>query len=139
MPILLRWQDDKKVTLYCEVEGEWSLDDAWNNLNGTILDYINSVSYVPDIIINFTPTNYTPSGLLSFWRRAYQWMQEHGVVTSIVIFVDVPPAMRGIGDTLRNLRVPIMRYMFFVESVEEGQTLIDNLRKDSPRQRLNND
>ena len=138
MPISVNWQDENKTILYYEIESVWSLDEAWENLNGPVLELIAEVDYVPDTIMNFTSTQFIPIGLLNFWRHSYQWLQEHHIQTSIVAFVNAPPAMKGIGDTLRNLRVPIMRYMFFVDSVEEGQKLIANFRANSPRKPLDN-
>ena len=137
MPISVNWEDDNKTILLYRIDGEWSLDEAWDVLNTQTLKLVAEVSYVPDSVMDFSNTKVTPFGLLNFWRRAYDWMKDNHLETSIVTFVQAPLAMKGIGDTLRNLRVPIMRYMFFVESVDEGKQLIADYRANYPHQLLN--
>lgn len=139
MPISVKWEDEHKTIIYYEINGEWSVDEAWEILNGKALELIMEENYVPDTIMNFSGTKITPLGLLNLWRRAYDWMKDNRLESSIVTFVQAPLAMKGIGDTLRNLRVPIMRYMFFVDSIEEGKQLIADYRVDHPRQRLDTD
>lgn len=139
MPISVKWEDEHKTIIYYEINGEWSVEDAWAVLNSKTLKLIEEVSYVPDTIMDFSNTHITPLGLLNFWRLSYNWLQENQLDTSVVTFVQAPLAMKGIGDTLRNLRVPIMRYMFFVDSIEEGKQLIADYRVDNPRQRLDAD
>lgn len=138
MPITVNWINDDKTILYYMIAGEWSLDELWSLLNSSILELVNETPYVPDTLVNLSKTTRTPIGSLSFWRRSYNWVQANHLETSIVAFVQAPPAMQGIGDTLRNLRVPIMRYMYFVDSVEEGQKLIMDYRANNPRQALDN-
>ncbi len=139
MPISVKWEDEHKTIIYYEINGEWSVDEAWEILNGKALELIREQNYVPDTIMNFSGTKLTPLGLLNLWRRSYDWMKDNRLESSIVTFVQAPFAMKGIGDTLRNLRVPIMRYMFFVDSIEEGKQLIADYRVDNPRQRLDAD
>ncbi len=139
MPISVNWENNEKTIIYYEINGQWSVDEAWEILNGKALELIMEENYVPDTIMNFSGTKIIPVGLLNLWRRAYDWMKENHLETSIVTFVQAPLAMKGIGDTLRTLRVPIMRYMYFVDSIEDGKKIILEYRVNHPRRILNSD
>lgn len=132
MPVTVNWYNEEKTIIYYEFDGIWTLDELWNIFNTKILEFVSDVPYLPDTIMSFNASTFTPTGLLSFWRHSYDWMQDNQLETALVMFVNPPHILRGIGDTLRNLRVPIMQYMFFVESIEEAQTFIETFRAKTP-------
>ena len=133
MPISVRWDDGEKTTLYYTVTAKWSLEEAWYILQHDVIEMLEDVNYVTDVIIHFQESQSIPSGVLNFWRRAYNWMQKYVHPTVFVAVVQAPPIIRGIGDSLRTLRTPIMRYVVFVDSVEEAHQKITGHRAKTPR------
>jgi|GEM_PF-3933194 len=138
MPINVTWYDDRKTILLYAISDNWSLNDAWQVLNELVPQHHAEVDYVTDVIIDFREARKIPAGVMNFWRRAFNWMQEKNRETAFIAVVQAPPIITGIGDTLRGLRAPIMKRVVFVNSMDEAQTVIDNHRATTPRIHLNN-
>jgi hypothetical protein len=133
MPISVQWGNEEKTILHYTVTDDWSLDDAWHILENDVPKLYQDIHYVADVIIEFRQSPKIPLGVLDFWRRAYSWMQEHRGETSYVTVVQAPPIIKGIADTLRNLRAPITRLVLFVETIDEAHEKIAKYRTLTPR------
>ena len=138
MPISTEWGNDEKTIIDFTITDVWSLEEAWDTLKLKALPMANSLPYVPDVILDFSKSRKTPRGLMEFWRQAFDWMQENQLASSMVLFVKPSPVMQGIGNTLRTLRIPIMKYMFFANSIDEAYQKITEHRANNPHFRFDN-
>lgn len=133
MPILVEWGNDEQTILYYSITDDWTLDHALSILENETTDMINSVSHVPDCIMDLCGSKKIPMGFLRYWRRTYDWMQANNLESSFVVIAQAPPVLKGISDTLRTLRIPIMRYVLFVNTIEEAYQKIAEHRANNPR------
>lgn len=133
MPISVEWGTTEKTILYYSISDDWTLAEALLNLENETTEMLNSISHVPDCVMDLGNSKKIPIGFLSYWRRTYAWMQANRMESSFIAIMQAPPILKGIGDTLRTLRVPIMRYVVFIDTVEEAYQKIAEHRENRPR------
>lgn len=140
MPVVFKWDDKLETVILVIVTDDWSLESAYAVARDEFPPMLTQTETVPDLIIDFTDSGkVATTGILKTWQDAFGWLQAQGLSTMLIVMVQAPPLMKSAGGTLRNLRIPVMRNTYFVDTLDDAHALIRRLRDDNPRPSLPSD
>lgn len=137
MSVTIEWDDDSYRILCVTLTNNWSPQQLYEMAQERFPQLLLNTTTVPSMIVDFTQSGtMSPDGILKLWQEAFGWLQTLGLSSMLIVLVHAPPIIRSAGGTLRNLRVPVMRYTFFVDTIEEAHSLIRSHRDETPPQSL---
>lgn len=140
MPLAFEWDDESHTIILVIVTDDWSLESAYASARDEFPTMLTQTDTVPDLIIDFTDSGkVATTGILKTWQDAFGWLQMQGLSTMLIVMIQAPPLVKSAGGTLRNLRIPIMRNTYFVDTLDDARALIRRLRDDNPRLSLPSD
>lgn len=122
MPVTMDWETPERRVIHITFFGTWDVNDL-HRLITKRNSMMECVKHLVHQIYDMTASSSAPSNLLSIMSRAELPSDKKG---SLIVIVNASDYIKSISTIMRTISPRLFDNVFFVNSLDEAQRLVDN-------------